>query len=86
MLSEEFEGFGDDDFGRVPFELFKFSAAAEERVAVEEIRGGEPLVETEFTGVMIVGGEDGGAGAAETVEVPFAKMRGGVAGVAEGAR
>jgi hypothetical protein len=83
---EEFQGLGDNDFGRISFEFFELSATAEERIAVKKIGGGEPLVETELTGVVIIGGEDGSAGAAETVEVPFAEMRSGVAGVAEGAR
>jgi hypothetical protein len=83
---EKLEGFGDDDFGGVAGERLEFSAAAEERIAVEEIRDGEPLVETEGAGAVVVGAEDGRAGAAEAVEVPFAEVAGGVAGVAEGAR
>lgn len=84
LFLDEFEGFGDGDFGGVAIVVFDFAAAAEERVHVEVVGGGQPGIEAEGTGVMGIVGEDGSTGSAEAVEVPFAKVTGAVSLIAKG--
>ena len=60
--------------------LLELALAAHEGIEVEEVGDGEPLVEPEDARVMGVGGKNGSAGPTEAIDVPFAKVAGGVAG------
>ena len=67
--------------------LLRHAVAAEHRIEVEEIVGGNPFVETQLAGRKRVAGEDGAAGhrggvpvAVLAVEMPFAEVARRVAG------
>lgn len=62
---------------------FDLAGSAHQGVVVEEIRDTEPNLEAEGTGMVRVFGENGNAGPAESVEMPFPEMRGRVAGLQE---
>ena len=78
---DELQRLVDDDFRGVAAVLLNFTLTTHDRVAIEKIRHRQPFIETKSTRVMGVLLEDRGAGASQSVQVPFAKMRGGVTGV-----
>ena len=80
-----FECFSDDDLGGVARELLELAPATEDRIAIEEIRDRQPVVETELAGIVIVvGRQNRHTGTTQAVEMPFAEVAGHIARVVEG--
>ena len=73
---DEVDGLFHGHIRGVSFEFFERTQSAHERVPIEEIRDGKPMVEPEIARVPWILLEDGSAGAHKAAQVPFTEVTG----------
>ena len=83
LPGDEFEGFVNDHLGTVALELFRDAISAQHRIQVELRGNAQPIVEAELTGIARVAGRYLVIRVSAPVQMPLAKMRGGVTGLPE---
>ena len=82
--SKELKSFADNDFRGIAAMLFYRSLPTHQRIIIKEVADAKPSVKTKGAGIVRVFFENGNSRPAQAVQMPFAKMRGGVAVVPKG--
>ena len=67
ILGDEFERFVDNDFGRISLKFRELAKAADDGIAVEEVRDREPGLKPEGTRVVSIVSKDGHSGPSHAI-------------------